>query len=127
MKSKPLQADEKVHLDVEVWPTSVIIPKGYRLGFYIGGKDFSFPSRDKWSRVDIPAYTRFRMLLSLFRTLTPKGMLKLLTHDRVWKGQAMYTHNIDRKAGAFHGVTAIHSDENDKPYILLPIIPKKSL
>ena len=38
----------------------------------------------------------------------------------------MYTHNIDRKSKSYHEITTIYSDENDKPYILLPIIiPKK--
>ena len=60
--------------------------KGYRLGFYVGGKNFSFTSKDKWSRVNISSYLRLRMLLSLFRTLSLKGMLALLKHDKVWKG-----------------------------------------
>lgn len=120
-----LKENEKVQLDVEVWPTSVIVPKGYRLGFYVGGKDFSFTSKDKWSRVNISSYLRLRMLLSLFRTLSLKVMLALLKHDKAWKGQAMYTHNIDSKSKSYHGITTIYSDENDKPYILLPIIPKK--
>lgn len=123
-EKQPLKPGEKVMLDVEVWPTSVIIPKGYRLGFYVGGKDFSFPDKSKWSKVSTSSYMHVRFLSSLFKTLTPKGMLKLLTHDRTWKGQAMYTHNIDRKSKAFHGVTTIHSNEDDKPYILLPVIPK---
>lgn len=123
-EKQPLKPGEKVMLDVEVWPTSVIIPKGYRLGFYVGGKDFSFSDKSKWSKVSISSYMHVRFLSSLFKTLTPKGMFKLLTHDRIWKGQAMYTHNVDRKAKAFHGVTTIHSNEDDKPYVLLPVIPK---
>ena len=83
-----LKENEKVQLDIEVWPTSVIVPKGYRLGFYVGGKDFSFTSKDKWSRVNISSYLRLRMLLSLFRTLSLKGTLALLKHDKAWKGQA---------------------------------------
>ena len=123
-EKQPLNPSEKVPLDVEVWPTSVIIPKRYRLGFYVGGKDFAFKDKSKWSRVDISAYLRPRMLLSLFRTLNFKGMVGLLKHDKVWKGQAMYTHTIDRKSAVFHGTTTIYSDENDRPYILLPVIPK---
>ena len=44
--------------------------------------------------------------------------------DKIWKGQAMYTHTIDRKSAVFHGTTTIYSDENDRPYILLPVIPR---
>lgn len=29
-------------LDVEIWPTSIVIPKGYRLGLTLQGKDFEF-------------------------------------------------------------------------------------
>ena len=123
-EKQPLRPGEKVPLDVEVWPTSVIIPRGYRLGFHIGGKDFAFPEKDKWSKVSVSAYMRHRFLSSLVRTLSAKEMLKLLTHERVWKGQAMYTHTIDRKAEVFHGTTTIHSDKKDPAFILLPIIPQ---
>jgi predicted acyl esterase len=30
-------------VDVEIWPTSIVYPKGYRLGLTIGGKDFERP------------------------------------------------------------------------------------
>lgn len=120
-----LEPNQIVPLDIEVWPTSVIIPKGYRLGFYVGGKDFAFPDKEKWSRVDVSAYTKPRILSSLYKTLTAKGILKLLTHEKIWKGQAMYTHTTDRKSKAFNGTTTIHSSQEDRPYILLPIIPKK--
>lgn len=124
-EKQPLEPNQIVPLDVEVWPTSVIIPKGYRLGFYVGGKDFAFPDKEKWSRVDTSAYTKPRILSSLYKTLTPKGILKLLTHEKTWKGQAMYTHTSDRKSQSFHGTTTIYSSQEDRPYILLPIIPKK--
>jgi predicted acyl esterase len=30
-------------VDVEIWPTSIVYPQGYRLGLTIGGRDFERP------------------------------------------------------------------------------------
>jgi predicted acyl esterase len=38
-----LQPDKVYELDVEIWPTSIVCPRGYRLGLTIGGKDFERP------------------------------------------------------------------------------------
>jgi len=45
---QPLQPGEPVDVDVEIWPFSVIIPKGYRLGVSILGRDFEFPGDGPW-------------------------------------------------------------------------------
>src|SRR5262245_9664878 len=39
-KKQPLKKGEVVELDVEIWPTSIVVPKGYRLGLSIRGKDY---------------------------------------------------------------------------------------
>ena len=44
-KKQPLKKGEVVDLDVEIWPTSIVIPKGYRLGLSIRGKDYVYPGR----------------------------------------------------------------------------------
>jgi len=33
-------------VDVEIWPTSIVLPKGYRMALTIGGKDFVRPETD---------------------------------------------------------------------------------
>jgi predicted acyl esterase len=38
-----LRPDEIYEVDVEIWPTSIVCPAGYRLGLTIGGKDFERP------------------------------------------------------------------------------------
>jgi len=38
-----LTPDEVYEVDVEIWPTTMIYPKGYRLVLTITGKDFEFP------------------------------------------------------------------------------------
>jgi predicted acyl esterase len=38
-----LTPDEVYEVDVEIWPTTMIFPKGYRLVLTLMGKDFEFP------------------------------------------------------------------------------------
>ena len=38
-----LRPGEVYEVDVEIWPTSIVCPSGYRLGLTIGGKDFERP------------------------------------------------------------------------------------
>jgi predicted acyl esterase len=42
---EPLVPGEIVALDIEVWPTSIVVPKGYRLSLTVQGRDFEFPSK----------------------------------------------------------------------------------
>ena len=95
----PLIPGEKVDLDVEIWPTSVIIPKGYRVGINLTGTDYELTDESQWT------------------TATPWGT--------VWKGSADYTHKGDSWMKELHGNTTLHAEGAEKPYILLPIIPKK--
>jgi len=32
-----------VELDVEIWPTCIVVPKGYRVGLSVRGKDYEYP------------------------------------------------------------------------------------
>ena len=32
-----------VELDIEIWPTSIVVPAGYRIGLTIRGKDYVYP------------------------------------------------------------------------------------
>lgn len=38
-----LTPGERYTVDVEIWPTSLVFPKGYRLGLTVMGKDYEFP------------------------------------------------------------------------------------
>jgi hypothetical protein len=40
---QPLEPNTAVMVDVEIWPTSIIAPKGYRLVLTLAGSDFEFP------------------------------------------------------------------------------------
>ena len=42
----PLQPGEPVELDIEIWPTSIVVPPGYRLALTVSGKDYEVDGGD---------------------------------------------------------------------------------
>jgi predicted acyl esterase len=40
---QPLAPNTPVMVDVEIWPTSIVVPEGHRLVLTLAGKDFEFP------------------------------------------------------------------------------------
>ena len=50
-QKQPLKHGEVVELDIEIWPTSIVVPAGYRIGLTIRGKDYVYggPSGGKLS------------------------------------------------------------------------------
>lgn len=98
-EKQPLVPGEVYELDIEVWPTSVVIPAGYRLGVQISGKDFEVPN--------------YGAALHAFGT--------------TYFGNGSYTHDnpADRDPSKFGGHTTLVSENGNRPYLLLPIIPPK--
>src|SRR5262249_29405130 len=41
-KKQPLKPGEVVELDIEIWPTSIVVPAGHRVALTIRGKDYVF-------------------------------------------------------------------------------------
>src|SRR5262249_42298325 len=42
-KKQPLKAGEVVALDIEIWPTSIVVPAGCRIGLTVRRKDYIYP------------------------------------------------------------------------------------
>ena len=42
----PLKPGEPAELDIEIWPTSIVVPRGYRLALTVRGKDYEVDGRD---------------------------------------------------------------------------------
>jgi predicted acyl esterase len=93
----PLVPGEAVPLDIEIWPTSVVVPAGYRLAVTVQGRDFEFAGDGPWP--------------------TSYGV--------EMKGHAIFLHNDpdDRPADVFGGVTTLVSGGDEPSYLLLPVIP----
>jgi predicted acyl esterase len=84
-------------LDIEIWPTCIVIPAGYRLALAVRGKDYAYPGEP----IVIPG---------LKYTLTGVGPF---LHD----------HPVDRPKEVFGGRNTIHFAPGKQPYVLLPVIP----
>ena len=54
--------NEPVELDVEIWPTCIVVPPGYRIGLSVRGKDYEYegpPLVLEGSNTRLPASARF--------------------------------------------------------------------
>ena len=64
-------------------------------------------------------------MIGMFKALPMNQLFKILTHEKVWAGNAMYTHKMDMKRKEFSGTTTVYSEVGNRPYLLLPVIPGK--
>jgi predicted acyl esterase len=99
-KKEPLKPGEVYELDIEILPTSIVIPAGYRIGLTVRGKDYVFPGATgaKLSNMKYP-----------------------------FTGVGPFTHNHpgDRPPEIFDGEVTLHTGAAHQAYILCPVIPKK--
>ncbi len=95
---QPLTPAEPVGLDVEIWPTSVVIPAGYRLGVMVQGHDFELPGDGPWP-------TAFGVTM---------------------RGNGIFVHDepADRPPAIFGGATTLIAGGASPSYVLLPVIPR---
>jgi len=85
-------------VDVEVWPTCIVVPKGHRIALSVRGTDYVYP-----------------------------GEPGLETLGKRWTGCAVFTHDDprDRPPEVFGGDVTLHAGPDRQAYVLLPVIPKK--
>ena len=93
----PLHPGEPVELDVEIWPTGIVIPPGYRLALTVRGKDY------EW---DGPG-------------------VRLSNFKNELKGCGPFLHDDpkNRPPELFGGAVTLHSGPGRQSYLLLPVIP----
>ena len=94
-----LNPDEIVELDIEIWPTSIVIPENYYLLLTVRGKDYEYP---------------------LAQTQSLSNFKNQLT------GCGPFLHNdpFDRNKN-LESITTLHFSPENPSYLLLPIIPEK--
>jgi predicted acyl esterase len=97
---QPLMPGIPVNLDVELWPTSIVVPAGCQVGLTIRGSDYE--------------------------TSCPTGA-RLGHFKNELKGCGPFIHDDprDRPSDVFGGTTTLHSTDEMRPYILLPVVPKQ--
>jgi hypothetical protein len=94
-----LHPNEIVELDIEIWPTSIVIPENYYLVLTVKGKDYEYP---------------------LAQTQNLSNFKNQLT------GCGPFLHNdpFDRNEN-LESITTLHFSPEKPSYLLLPIIPEK--
>jgi len=97
---QPLRPGVPVDLDIEILPTSIVVPKGYRVGLTLRGKDYEYAK--------------------------PTGA-RLSNFKNELRGCGPFLHDDprDRPPAVFGGETNVHLSSAQPAYILLPIIPQK--
>jgi predicted acyl esterase len=94
---QPLTPGEPVELDIELSPTCIVVPPGYRVALTIRGKDYEYGGAP---------------------VVAPHIPYPL-------RGVGPFTHNEprNRPAEIFSGINTLHFTENRRPWLMLPIIP----
>jgi uncharacterized protein len=95
----PLTPGEPVELDIEIWPTSIVVPPGYRLALTVRGKDYEVDGTD----IALPN--------------APYPMRGV--------GPFLHIDPDDRPADVFATLNTLHFAAGRQPYLLLPIIPPR--
>jgi hypothetical protein len=94
-EKQPLKKNEMVSLEVELWPTSIVVPAGYRIALSVRGRDY------EWQASTGARLSNFKNEL---------------------RGCGPFLHNEprDRPAEIFGGATTLYLHDS---YILIPVIP----
>ena len=99
-QEQPLKKDQPVELDIEVWPTSIVVPAGYRVGLSVRGKDYEYGGASG-------------------------GKLSNFKNELKGCGPFLHDDPRDRPSAIFDGTTSLHFGRGKAPYLLLPVIPPK--
>ena len=94
---QPLEPGEPVDLDIEIWPTCIVVPEGYVLALHLRGCDYAGDGG----------------------ALALPGVKYTLTGV----GPFLHEHPEDRPPEIFHRSYTLHFDAGKRPYVLLPVIP----
>ncbi|GAA2346060.1 hypothetical protein SVIO_004700 [Streptomyces violaceusniger] len=84
-------------MEVEIWPTCIVLPANYRLGLQISGHDFEREPPDEPHEAWVS-----------------RG-----------SGPWLHTHPEDRPAEAFAGRTTVHTGRDTDSHLLIPVIPPR--
>jgi predicted acyl esterase len=94
-EKQPLKKNEAVTVDVELWPTSIVVPAGYRLALSVRGKDYEWQS-------------------------STGARLSNFKNELRGCGPFLHDDPRERPASVFGGITTLHLGDS---YLLAPVIP----
>jgi predicted acyl esterase len=97
---EPLNPGEVYELDIEIWPTSIVVPADHRLGLSVRGNDYEYEG-------DL-------------------GEASLATFKNKLTGCGPFLHDdpLDRPLEVFGGTVTIHTGPHHPSALLVPVIPR---
>jgi predicted acyl esterase len=95
-----LQPGRPVDLAIEIWPTSIVVPRGYRIALGICGKDYEWQATTG-------------MKLSNFK------------NELLGCGPFLHDDPHDRPHRLFAGTTTLHFDRKGFSHVVVPIVASR--
>jgi predicted acyl esterase len=99
-EDQPLTPGQVVELDIEIWPTCIVVPVGYRIALTIRGKDYEYEGE--------------------------AATLSNMKNPMRGCGPFMHDDETDRPPAIFGGKVTLHLGPSRPAHALLPIIPPKA-
>ncbi len=98
---QPLVPGEVNEVDVEIWPTSIVVPAGFTVALSVRGRDYEYQG-DDWGAAD-----------------------RIASFKNRFTGCGPFLHDDprDRPEELFAGTTALHLGPERAAHVLTPVIP----
>ena len=97
-RSEQVQPGVIYELDIEIWPTCLVVPAGYTVSLSVRGKDYVYPGE--------PAY------------------LSNMPNPMTGVGPFTHAEPQDRDPAVFDGTVTVHTGGEHLSWLLLPVIPE---
>jgi uncharacterized protein len=94
----PLKPGKPVELDIEIWPTSIVVPPNHRIALTVRGKDYEVDGQD--------------------------AALPNAPYPMKGVGPFLHIDQEDRSPAVFSCLNTLHFAADMQAYLLLPLIPK---
>jgi hypothetical protein len=97
-EKQALTPGQPVALDVEIWPTCIVIPAGWRIGLSVRGKDYVYAGQSG-------------------------GRLSNMKNEFTGCGPFLHDDPAVRPNTIFAGTTTLHAGPGRENFLLLPVVP----
>jgi predicted acyl esterase len=99
-EEQPLEPGKVYELDIEIWPTCIVVPKGYTVALAVRGKDYEYEGE--------------------------AATLSNMKNPMRGCGPFMHDDETDRPPAIFGGKAKLHVGPDRPAHVLLPVIPAKA-
>jgi len=96
-EKQPLQPGEIYAVDIEIWPTCIVVPRGHRIALTILGKDYEYDGE--------------------------AAVLSNMKNPMRGCGPFVHDDPADRPHDIFGGQVTLHFGRDREAYVLLPVVP----